>query len=127
MQVVLGKVDSNTYKIMIKNANTTHKINSKQIKNLNAKPGIIKLLEENIGRTLCHKSQQYLFGSITLGNGNKNKNKPVLFHDKQRSVESKSMLRGIGKSLAHLGSNQHLTCAPSAAIHSQEQHHMQKA
>ena len=36
------------------------KIKSKEIEDLN-----VKLLEENIGRTLWHKMQKYIFGSVS--------------------------------------------------------------
>ena len=41
------------------------KINSKWIKDLNIRPDTIKLLQENIGRMLCDKSQHYIVWSIS--------------------------------------------------------------
>ena len=46
------------------------KVNLKWIKDVNVRLETIKLLEENIGRTLCDL-QQYIFGSVTKCKGNK--------------------------------------------------------
>ena len=64
--VVLGKLNSYKKKNEIEYILKTYtKINSKWIKELNLRPGSIKLLEENTGRTLWHKSEQDLFQSTS--------------------------------------------------------------
>ena len=71
--MVLGKLDSHMEKKEIRTLlNTITKINSKWIKDLNIRPDTIKLLKENISRSLFDITQKYLFGEFPLWHSRNN-------------------------------------------------------
>ena len=78
--MVLGKLDSYMLKNKIRTfSHIIYKNKLKRIKDPNIKLENMKLSEENIDSTLfdIRLSKIYFFGSVSSGNGNKSKNRPM--------------------------------------------------
>ena len=92
--MVLGKLDIHMQKNEIGPLSyTTHKINSKWIKDLNVRPETIKLLEENIEKKLLDiGSWQQFFGYGTKSASNKSKNKQEELHQAKSFCTAKETI-----------------------------------
>ena len=65
--MVLGKLDRYIQKNETRQPSyTTHRINSKWIKDLNVRPKTIKILEENIGSKISDRAHSNILSYISL-------------------------------------------------------------
>ena len=82
------------------------KVNSKWIKDLNVRPGTIKLLEENIRGILFDiNHSKIFFDPPPRGNGNKNKNKQMGPNETSKLLHSKGNYKQDKKATLRMGEN----------------------
>ena len=80
-------------------------INSKWIKDLNVRPETIKLLEENIGKTLWHNSQQDPLWPTSQSNEHKSKNKWMGPKLKLKPLHNEGIYKQGEKTAFRMGEN----------------------
>ena len=82
------------------------KINSKWVKDLNIRPDTIKLLEENVGRTLYDiNHSKILFDPPPREMGIKNKNKQMGPNETSKLLHSKGKHKQDEKTALRMGEN----------------------
>ena len=81
------------------------KINSKWLKSLNIRHDILSPLEENIGKTLWHKSYQYFLRLVSQRNRNKNKDQKMGPNQMYKLLHSKGNHQQNEKATYRLGEN----------------------